>query len=92
MTGRSPMFDMRGLLGVLAIAAALPAFAADDVDGSNASSEQHKATAGSGISVVTPKESAPSGGRSVGGPGVELITGGNSKDGAARVGRLPVLD
>lgn len=26
------------------------------------------------------------------GPAVELITGGQSKDGAARVGRLPVLD
>ena len=26
------------------------------------------------------------------GPTVELITGGQSKDGAARVGRLPVLD
>lgn len=26
------------------------------------------------------------------GPGIELITGGNSTDGAARVGRLPVVD
>lgn len=26
------------------------------------------------------------------GPGVELITGGNSADGAARIGRLPILE
>lgn len=26
------------------------------------------------------------------GPGVEMITGGNSKDGTAHVGRLPVLE
>lgn len=50
------------------------------------------AAAGSaGGTVITP---VPTGSSNVRrrGPSVELISGGNSADGAARVGRLPVLD
>jgi len=48
---------------------------------------------GGGAVVVSPDEQAAAGETKVPpGPGVELITGGNSADGAARIGRLPILE
>ena len=48
-------------------------------------------TASDGPQVITPARNKSSrAGKD--GPAVELITGGNSTDGAARVGSLPVLD
>lgn len=50
--------------------------------------------AGGGGVVITPAAGEGTPGRAppARGPGIEMITGGNSTDGAARVGRLPVLD
>lgn len=62
-----------------------PTVEAGDVDGDVTRPEDSR--------VRTPQAaaSADSAG-AADGPAVELITGGQSKDGAARVGRLPVLD
>ncbi|MGE0486028.1 MAG: hypothetical protein AB7Q81_17910 [Gammaproteobacteria bacterium] len=56
------------------------------------------ATAGMADTAATPTTGVGSGAGGSGsassgtGPGVEMISGGNSKDGAAHVGRLPVLE
>ncbi len=77
---------------VLALALALaPAWltAADEVD--KTAAEAAPPGASDGPQIITPTSEQP---RRTGkdGPAVELITGGNSTDGAARVGSLPVLD
>jgi len=43
--------------------------------------------AGEGQTTAEPRPPAPT----VAGPGVEIISGGGSADGAARVGRLPIM-
>ncbi len=43
-------------------------------------------------SLITSGDVTTSGRRATDGPSVEYITGGNSTDGAAKVGRLPVID
>lgn len=48
--------------------------------------DSKRTEAGAPTSTVSTKASVAHG------PGVELITGGGSTDGAARVGRLPILD
>ncbi len=69
---------------------AVPAGAAEDPQ-SPAGGDQAPASAGDASDhvIVAPENARTA---SNGGPGVELITGGSSKDGAARVGRLPVID
>ncbi len=42
--------------------------------------------------VVTEQPAVAASAVSGDGPSIELITGGNSNEGAARVGRMPVLD
>lgn len=47
-----------------------------------------------GGAVVVPADAHAAAGQAEvpDGPGVELITGGNGADGAARIGRLPILE
>lgn len=59
-----------------------PALARDGLTGS----------AETGGAVITSGQDNSGVSSAADGPSIEMITGGNSADGAARVGRLPVLD
>ncbi len=45
----------------------------------------------SGGAIITPTDGTAPAPRVRAGPSIEMITGGNSADGAAKVGRLPIL-
>ena len=74
-----------GLVGAATAAERLPP---PTVEVGEVGEMDRSGTARTDARIVTPGSAAA--GRD--GPAVELITGGRSKDGAAHVGRLPVLD
>ena len=68
------------------------AVAADDVADAGSGPSQRDADDDTEVSVVTSDSATASGDLAHQGPSVEFITGGSSTDGAAKVGRLPVID
>ena len=68
------------------------AVAMDDVDDTEGALAEQEAASDTDVAVVTPGGTATISGKAHDGPSVEFITGGNSTDGAAKVGRLPVID
>lgn len=79
---------VRLLPAVLLGALAASAVAVEDPQAS--APEGAEAPTGADVKRVEPT-AAPVTGR-IDGPSVEIITGGSSTDGAARVGRMPVVD
>lgn len=79
------------MAAVLAIATC-QSVVADDADEPMGEPAQQDTEDDTEVSVVTSDSASASGGQAGGGPSVEFITGGSSTDGAAKVGRLPIID
>lgn len=85
-TGRSPR--IRAALAVMLVPGLAIAQAVEEAGSTEATEDPDDAAR---TRIISPG-ARPSDATTVGGPGVELITGGSSTDGAAKVGRLPVID
>ena len=80
------------LVTLVWIAAMCAAVAEEDMVDTEDEPAQAGTMIDTGVPIITSGEVTSSGGLATGGPSVEFITGGNSTDGAAKVGRLPVID
>ena len=68
------------------------AAAEENMDGAAGKAQAQDTEFDAETSLITSGDVTTSGRRAADGPSVEYITGGNSTDGAAKVGRLPVID